>query len=701
MALDNDNKRDIFVTNYLLLSQVLFFLLLGILVFRSSAYTYEEAFFKLPTLIVFILLLSLTPLLQLLKTKNKNQAITIDLIIILFYLIVATILLINEEVSLFKMILLMPVVITAIKYGIKMALGAAVLSIMALFIICSFNNFASIDSAIMLSGIFLLFAWLLGNMTETERAIRTELANDIEERKKVEKMLRETEERYRKQVELSPDGIILCNNGKIFYGNNKAANLFGFSSPTQLVGKLLLDFIQPEFKNITKKWLKQVVAGEQTKPYLSAKGIKSDSSEIDLEAEAIAFSYQGHQICQLILRDTTERKKLEEELVKASKLESIGILAGGIAHDFNNLLTIIMGNVSLARMKISDTEKSKKFLSEIEKASKQAKDLTQQLLTFAKGGMPPVTRVISAKELLSETVNLILSGSNVKCDFTFAADLEQVKVDEGQLKQVINNLIINATQAMPDGGTIWVKAHNLIFQQNELNDANGLATGNYVAISIRDEGIGIPPENLHNIFDPYFTTKDYGTGLGLATCYSIIKNHKGSITVSSKVGQGTTFTILLPASLEKLQLKNEEEYSSDNSSKGKILVMDDEEAIRATTVTMLEDLGYIAFPTSEGVEAINQYQQALNTEHPFDAVIMDLTIPGGMGGRKTIEKLLEIDPNVKAIVSSGYSNDQVIANFHDYGFSGFLPKPYAVEDLCKALQQLLNSKSSRQLEKLR
>jgi signal transduction histidine kinase/ActR/RegA family two-component response regulator len=439
-----------------------------------------------------------------------------------------------------------------------------------------------------------------------------------------------------------------------------------------------------------QKWLKHV--RETGRPPILRKAsegtiLKKDGSESPVEVSTAIWAARDQPFLTVILRDTSERKKMEEELIKTSKLESLGILAGGIAHDFNNILTALLGNVSIAKTSVNPEDSLFKRLTEAEKACLRAKDLTQQLLTFSKGGTP-IKKTVSLGELLKESADFALRGSNVRCEFSIAEDLWPVEIDEGQINQVINNLIINADQAMPEGGTIEIHAENTLL---EAQDGLLLPEGKYVKISIKDQGVGIPREYLIKIFDPYFTTKYKGSGLGLSTSYSIIKNHDGHIDVESQLGVGTIFTIHLPASKKKIPaMKRFKE--TPISGKGRILVMDDEETIRNLLFDMLKDLGYEVELVKDGNETIESYKKARYSGHPFDAVIMDLTIPGGMGGKEAIKILREIDPQLKAIVSSGFSNDPIMSDFHKYGFKGVIAKPYNVEDMSRILHRVITGK---------
>ncbi len=386
----------------------------------------------------------------------------------------------------------------------------------------------------------------------------------------------------------------------------------------------------------------------------------------------------------LVFRDTTERQRMEKELLKMEKLQSLGVLAGGIAHDFNNFLTGIIGNLSLAKMDVQPGHPVGRALGEMEKAALRAKDLTQQLLTFSKGGAP-VKQITRIDDLVRETAQFALRGSNVRCEFNIDDDLRSADVDDGQIAQVIHNLMINADQAMPDGGVVSIRGMNILLAPG---NPYALDPGNYVQLCIRDQGTGIKRGHLKKVFDPYFTTKQKGSGLGLAVAYSIIARHGGQLTVDSTLGEGTTFSLFLPGS--------QREQATDNHApdglivgSGRILVMDDEEFIRELVSVMLPKVGYDVVLTHDGQAAVNAYKDALEADTPFNAVILDLTVPGGMGGKETLRRLLDVDPNVRAIVSSGYSNDPVMASYADYGFCSAVKKPYLVQEMSQVLNRVI------------
>ncbi len=417
----------------------------------------------------------------------------------------------------------------------------------------------------------------------------------------------------------------------------------------------------------------RIIYGDGTPGYISVIPFRVKDSE----GETVR-SYGATQ-------DITEQKRMEEELLRTQKLESVGILAGGIAHDFNNILTTILGSIALAKMDVGPKDEIFPLLGDVETASSRAQALTKQLLTFAKGGAP-VKETSSIKEVIKESSVFVLRGSKSSCEFSIAEDLWPVEVDIGQINQVINNLVINANQAMPEGGRIQVAAENLTIESGHNLP---IKPGRYIRISITDEGVGISEKHMAKVFDPYFTTKHEGNGLGLATAYSIVKKHDGHITVESELGKSATFQIYLPASEKAVREMAE---NKTITGAGRILVMDDEAIVRKTLGKILEKLGYEPEFAEEGAEAIEMYKTAEASGKPYEAVILDLTVPGGMGGKDTMKKLLELESGVKAIVSSGYSDDSLLANFQEYGFRGILPKPFDPQAVSKVLNEVIQGK---------
>ncbi len=379
---------------------------------------------------------------------------------------------------------------------------------------------------------------------------------------------------------------------------------------------------------------------------------------------------------------------LQADLARAAKLESLGLLAGGIAHDFNNLLTVLMGNISLIRLDGGLADESNRSLAQAEKAAVRARDLTQQLLTFAKGGAP-IRTAVSLGDVVREVAEFALHGSKVRGQFDVPAELWSANADKSQIAQVVQNIVINAVQAMPDGGIVHFALSN-----RQIGSEMGpvLAPGRYVRIDFTDHGPGISAADLGRIFDPYFTTKTHGSGLGLATVHSIIKKHAGHITAESVPGQGTTLHVWLPAAEADVPpAKPLFAAGARGAPAGgaRVLVMDDEQFICNLACSILKRYGYSAVAVNDGAAAVAEYARARAGGQPYAVVVLDLTIPGGMGGRQAMEELLKLDPAVKAIVSSGYSNDLVLSNYQAHGFLGMVSKPYDVADFAHAVERVL------------
>lgn len=492
---------------------------------------------------------------------------------------------------------------------------------------------------------------------------------------------------YRSLVESARDIICTISPKGIITSLNPAFEMVTGWPYTDRVGKHFNEIIQPDDWPIAQEIFSQVL--DKKKSCTHELHVLSKSGRY-LVAEFTTTPHvtQGKIVGVMsISRDITDRKQIDLERLQAVKLESIGTLAGGIAHDFNNILTAVLGNIALARIYVRHGDKAFERIVEAEKASLRAKDLAQQLLTFAKGG-GPVKKVVSIPQLLHDCVSFALRGSNVKCDFHIDDNIHSVKIDEGQIKQVINHLVINSQEAMPKGGIIEVHAENVAPGQHKYP---AVGHGDYVRISVKDHGSGIPKKNLERVFDPYFTTKQKGSGLGLATTYSIIRRHNGYVHIESEIGAGTAVTVYLPVFRKKTVPAEAEKqaFSTSLSGKGRILVMDDEEIVRTVASEILSYLGYEVDLAHDGLEALEAYRKAKVSGNSFAAVIMDLTVPGGMGGKETVRKLLEMDPQVKAIVSSGYSNDPIMSDFERAGFCGVIPKPYKIREIGEVLQTVL------------
>ncbi len=513
---------------------------------------------------------------------------------------------------------------------------------------------------------------------------------DITERKRAEEALRKSESLLREaQIIAGLGSYILDIPTGSWTCSDVLAKLFGIDGAYERSVDGWAALVHPEDRTMMVDYFKNEVLGRGgtfDKEYRIVR--HDDQAERWVYGTGkLEFDIQGRPLkMHGTIQDITDRKKMEEQLRQSQKLEAIGTLAGGIAHDFNNLLQGVFGYLSIAKLHIDNKDKTISALAQAEKALHMSVNLTTQLLTFSKGGKP-VKKNISLQSVIENSARFALSGSSADYQLKLDLDLWLVEADEGQIGQVIQNIVLNADQAMPLGGTIVIAAKNLRAPKKGIPQLT--EEGKYVEISVQDNGIGISEEYLSKIFDPYFTTKAKGSGLGLATCYSIIKNHGGVIHVTSKVGWGTTVYVYLPAVEAGEEVLPVPELSPI-VRKGKILLMDDEELIRDIAGEMIEVLGHDVELAEHGEAAIEKYKAAAESGNPFDIVILDLTIRGGMGGRETIERLLAVNPKIKAIVSSGYSEDAVVSDYHNYGFSARLTKPYKLQELSDTLNSLLS-----------
>lgn len=527
------------------------------------------------------------------------------------------------------------------------------------------------------------------------RVVRLEVATDITERKRAETKLAEERERLAVTLRSIGDGVITTDTlGRIVLINKVAETLTGWTAaeamdkPLSEVFNIINETTRQSCINPVEKVL---ATGEIVGLANHTALIAKDGQERSIADSAAPIRDRASNIIGIVLvfRDVTEQLRTEQELIKVKKLESIGVLAGGIAHDFNNILTAILGNLDLSLLDTNLSEKTQKLLNEAMKASYRARDLTQQLLTFAKGG-EPIKETASLAEVIKDSADFVLRGDKVACHYLFPEDLWLVDIDKGQISQVVQNIILNASSAMPEGGIIEVACEN-VSTTNPLS-MTFPQKGNYVQMSIKDTGSGISVNIQDKIFDPYFSTKQQGSGLGLAITHSIVTKHNGRVTVQSVPGEGTTFKVYLPASVNgSVPARKADAVSLNTSTRRlRILVMDDEEMVRDLARKMLDETGHDALLAKDGGEAVQLYQDALDNETPIDLSIMDLTIPGGMGGQEAVQKVLEINPNAKVIVSSGYSNDPVMANFKDYGFCAALLKPFRLLEFTKMINQLIS-----------
>ena len=511
---------------------------------------------------------------------------------------------------------------------------------------------------------------------------------DIGDRIKSETALRRSERRYRGLADLLPQVVCEADqNGVLSFVNTNGLETFGYRREDLSTGLSVFQMLVPEDVEDIKERFHRVLRGE-TLGGSEHTALRRDGTTFPIMIYASPIVHGGATVgVRAIVVDITERKKVEAELQKMQRLESLGVLAGGIAHDFNNILTGVLGNISFATMDGSLSPRIAKRLEAAEDATIRAGNLTQQLLTFSKGGKP-IRKPLNLAALLRNTVEFALSGSDLACEFEVEDGLCTVEADESQLYQVINNLVINAKQATPGGGLLRVGAENLTLGQGS---GLPLEPGRYVSFSVQDEGGGIAPAHLERVFDPYFSTKQEGSGLGLAVSYSIINRHEGHITAESELGVGATFRIYLPASEAPLPTETPVMRPVPADRPVKVLLMDDEEVVQEVVGDVLTDLGYEVTFALNGEEAIRCYAEAAGSGRPFDVAILDLTIPGGTGGKECCERLVQMDPDVKAIVSSGYSDDPVMANFRKYGFRAAIPKPYRIPKLCAVISDVLRS----------
>ncbi len=533
-----------------------------------------------------------------------------------------------------------------------------------------------------------------------ERTAQLERANDllrveIENRNRQDAIIIDSEKKYRTLVNSIDDIVLNIDTEGVILFVNQAIHKIAGHDHRDVIGCGLLDFVHGDD---VSGFLSSLLSAGGDDPVdarmlvdMICSGsefrmLKKDGSCLWVELrcnpvkdnDGTVIGFRG------IAHDITRRKMTEEEMLRESRIDSLGILAAGIAHDYNNLLTAIIGNISLAKITLPKDDPNHAILTDAENASSMAKNLTQQLMAFSKGGSP-VRKNTSVRNLLVDTAYFVLRGSQIQIVFDIDNFLWDAVIDRGQIGQVVNNIILNARQSMPEGGLIRIGAENAVVGDNAMVP---LKKGNYVRISIEDQGQGIPDDVLPRIFDPYFSTKESGSGLGLAISYTIVKKHEGLINVASQRGIGTTFVIHLPASLrregEPLSVE-----SKKVSSSGRVLLMDDEMIILDLGLKAMRHLGYEVVTAANGSEAVRLFREAAEAGNPFDAVILDLIIPGGAGADRVVADLKSIDPAIKAVVTSGYADDPVMVDYGAYGFSGVLVKPFSLDDIEQELARVL------------
>ncbi|MEN6317661.1 MAG: PAS domain S-box protein [Syntrophaceae bacterium] len=511
---------------------------------------------------------------------------------------------------------------------------------------------------------------------------------DITEQKRAEEALRESEELYRTALESSNDGVVIIQDGRYVYLNQRLMNTFDWKRDDMMGKAMGTTLMPPDDLATILDYYDKYQNGLPIPDHFEVRVSKSDGAIVYTEISPVEVTYKGEKSLLVYLRNITDRKRSEEALLRANKLDSLGILAGGIAHDFNNLMAIVQGYIDLALTKLPSDHDSNKFLQTAMQSVEQTKELTSRIITFSRGG-DPHRKIFDITEIIRDAVYKIVKGTNVRVKFYFMENLWPAEVDEHQVKQCFYNLTTNAVEAMPEGGDLTIHMENALIAADEVLN---LKEGSYLKITYTDGGIGIPEKHLSKIFDPYFTTKKIGArkglGLGLSVCYSVVMNHGGHITVNSQPEKGTSFVLYLPAR-EDLAKKIEVKRTSSTGN-GRILVMDDEFNIRVIMREYLEHLGYEVTDVKDGQEAIDIYKKALDSGNPFELVMLDLTIHQGLGGQLAMEQMLKINPAIKAIIASGYVDDPVIENYADYGFQGALTKPFKREEMECLVEKILH-----------
>ena len=528
---------------------------------------------------------------------------------------------------------------------------------------------------------FILLLWYWNYQLKRQVALRTsQLLHEMRKTADSESMLRTI-------FDSAHDAIIIHDlaTDRIVEANASASHMYGYA-PGEILNRTIHDLgcDDPPYSHADSAAMISV-ARKKGGLTFEWRAKKKDGALFWAEVNLTFAEIRGRDAAVALIRDISVRKQFEEEQQKVLKLQSLGILAGGIAHDFNNIMTAILGNLSLAKLEMPVSNPIYSMLDQAENATWQVQRLTQQLLTFAKGGNP-VCETSTIPEVIRESAGFVLRGSAVRVEYDFPGNLFPVNIDRGQMSQVFQNLVLNAKQSMNGGGVVTISAANVSLSEVPYFPRKNDRHDDFIRISIADMGSGIPQSVMSNIFDPYFTTRKDGSGLGLSIVHSIVSKHDGSITVDSREGGGTTFHVYLPAAAELFKAAVKKE-AVDLRGSGSVLVMDDEDAIRAFASRTLRGLGYSADAAGDGASACDMYDAAMKKNAPFDIVILDVTVPGGMGGVAALNFLKERDPGVRAIVSSGYSNDPVMWKYDEYGFIDVLPKPYTAESLGRIIKK--------------
>ncbi|MSP90676.1 MAG: PAS domain S-box protein [Myxococcales bacterium] len=492
-----------------------------------------------------------------------------------------------------------------------------------------------------------------------------------------------SEFKYRQLVEQCPDAICVHDGKTILYVNPAGMRMMGATQPEQMIGQAVLPFVHPNYRALAAERIRGAAQDRVAQPVADEKLVGVDGRVIDVEVASFPYLDGTNPVMQVVIRDVTDRKHAEAELLRVRKLESLALLAGGITHDFNNLMTAVLANLTLARLAQDDGSPGYNRLVEAEKATLRARDLTHQILAFARGG-DPGRQSVDVVQLVRESASFALAGSETRLELVVEDSPPAAEADPGQLGQVVQNLVLNAGQAMAGHGTVSVRVS--AGRIDGVRAGVPLPKGAYVCVDVADTGHGIAPEHVAHVFDPFFTMRPHGSGLGLSTSYAIVQRHGGWISVASRPGH-TVFTVWLPASAERAPPPPPADTAE--TGHGSVLVMDDDALMRETACAVVGVLGYASEAVADGTAVVERYREALAAGERFDAVLLDLTVPGGMGGREAMVALLALDPRVCAIVSSGYSDDPVMTNWAAHGFAGVVAKPYTVGEMAAMLRKVV------------
>ncbi len=511
-----------------------------------------------------------------------------------------------------------------------------------------------------------------------------QLSRLISARNQAEEALRESEEKYRNLVERANDGIAIVQDNLLKYLNPRLAEIGGYTAD-EAIDTPFTDYVYPDELPKVVDYYNRRMAGDETVSTYETALRHRDGSKIDVEFNTGVITYQEKPAALAIIRDMTERKRLEAQLQQAQKMEALGTLAGGIAHNFNNLLMGIMGNASLMVSETDSTHPNYEKLKNIEKLVDSGSKLTQQLLGYAREGRYEIIP-LNLNQLMKETSDTFrATKKELRVHRELAEDLFPIDADQGQIEQVLLNLYVNAADAMPGGGDLFLKTIN-VTDKDMKGRPYKPKPGNYVLLTVRDTGTGMDKRTTERVFDPFFSTKGLGkgTGLGLASVYGIIKAHGGYIDVESKKGSGTTFKIYLPGAEKKVEMVAKSFRQIIKGSET-VLLVDDEPMVLEVGTNMLKKLGYTVLEAKGGSEAVKVYKA---NKDKIDLVILDMIMPD-RGGGETYDQMKEIDPTATVLLSSGYSIDGQATEILERGCNGFIQKPFTIKELSGRIREIL------------